>query len=59
MSSYWLAYFHLMKKSAKVQLYFGLGCVMMEFSYIQAAIQRTIDVSLTFMEYGFAKKITA
>jgi hypothetical protein len=29
--SYWLAHFHLMKKSAKVQLYFGLGCGMMEF----------------------------
>jgi hypothetical protein len=32
LSSYWLAHFHLMKKSAKVQLYFGLGCGMMEFS---------------------------
>ncbi len=31
LSSYWLAHFHLMKKSAKVQLYFGLGCGMMEF----------------------------
>ena len=31
LSSYWLAHFRLMKKSAKVQLYFGLGCGMMEF----------------------------
>ncbi len=28
---YWLAHFHLMKKFAKVQLYFGLGCRMVEF----------------------------
>ncbi len=33
LSSYWLAHFHLMKKSAKVQLYFGLGCGMMEFTF--------------------------
>ena len=31
LASYWLAHFHLMKKSAKVQLYFGSGCGMMEF----------------------------
>jgi hypothetical protein len=31
LSSYWLAHFHLMKKTAKVQLYFGLDCGMMEF----------------------------
>jgi hypothetical protein len=30
LSSYWLAEFHLMKKSAKVQLYFGLYCGMMK-----------------------------
>ncbi len=29
--SYWLAHFHLMKKSAKVQLYFGSGCRMLKF----------------------------
>jgi hypothetical protein len=27
--------------------------------YLQAAIQRTIDVSPAFMEYGMAKKIAA
>ncbi len=27
--------------------------------YMQAAIQRTIDVSPAFMEYGLAKKIAA
>jgi hypothetical protein len=31
LSSYWLAHFHLRKKSAKVQLYFGSGCGMMMF----------------------------
>jgi hypothetical protein len=31
LSCYWLAHFHLMKKSAKVQLYFGSGCGMMKF----------------------------
>ncbi len=31
LSSCWLAHFHLMKKSAKVQLYFGLGYGMMKF----------------------------
>jgi hypothetical protein len=31
LSSYWLAHFHLMKKSAKVELYFGSGCGMMTF----------------------------
>ncbi len=30
LSSYWLAHFHLMKKSAKVQLFFGSGCGMMK-----------------------------
>jgi hypothetical protein len=29
------------------------------FFYMQAAIQRTIDVSPAFMEYGLAKKIAA
>ncbi len=31
LSSYWLVHFHLMKKSAKVQLFYGLYCGMMEF----------------------------
>jgi hypothetical protein len=31
LSSYWPAHFYLMKKSAKVLLYFGLDCGMMEF----------------------------
>jgi hypothetical protein len=58
LSSYWLAHFHLMKKSAIVQLYFGLGYGMMKF-YLRAAIQRAIDASPAFMEYGLAKKIAA
>jgi hypothetical protein len=36
-----------------VQLYFGSGCGMMIF-YLRAAIQRTIDVSPAFMEYGLS-----
>ncbi len=31
MSSYWLEHFNFMKKSAKVLLYFGLDCEMLEF----------------------------
>jgi hypothetical protein len=31
LSSYWLAHFYLMKKSAKVLLYFGFVCGMLEF----------------------------
>jgi hypothetical protein len=32
LSSYWLAHFYLIKKSAKVLLYLGLDCGMMDFS---------------------------
>jgi hypothetical protein len=38
---------------------FWLGLRNDGIFYMQAAIQRTIDVSLAFMEYGLAKKITA
>jgi len=31
LSSYWLAHCNLMKKSAKVVLFFGLDCGLMEF----------------------------
>jgi hypothetical protein len=31
LSSYWLAHFHWMKKSAKVQLYFGSAYGMMKY----------------------------
>jgi hypothetical protein len=31
LSSHWLAHFHVMKKSAKVQLYYGMDCGMMGF----------------------------
>jgi hypothetical protein len=55
LSSYWLAHFNLMKKSAKVQLFFGLDCGMMAFFYLRAAIQRTIDVSPAFLEHGSAE----
>jgi hypothetical protein len=46
-----------MKKSTKVQLYFGLDCGIMEFFYLQAAIQRTIDISPAFLDHGSAKKM--
>jgi hypothetical protein len=48
--SYWLAQCFLMKKSTKVQLYFGLDCGMMEF--FTYAIQRTIDNFPAFLENG-------
>jgi hypothetical protein len=38
---------------------FWLGLRNDEVLHSQAAIQRTIDVSPAFMEYGLAKKITA
>jgi hypothetical protein len=57
MSSYWLAHFYLMKKSAKVQLYFGLDCEMLGILYSRAVIQRTIDISSAFLEHGSAEKI--
>jgi hypothetical protein len=56
--SYWLAHFHLMKKSAIVQLNFGLGCGMMEFFTFKPQ-SKEHDVSPAFMEYGLAKKIAA
>jgi hypothetical protein len=44
-----------MKKSAKVQLYvFWFGLRNDEIFFLRAAIQRTIDASPTFMEYGLA-----
>jgi hypothetical protein len=36
---------------------FRLGLRNEEILYLRAAIQRTIDASPTFMEYGLAKKI--
>ena len=33
LSCYWLVHFHLMKKSAKEHLYFGLDCGMMDASH--------------------------
>jgi hypothetical protein len=47
LSTDWQAHFYLMKKSAKVLLYFGLECGMLE-----------IDVSPAFLEHGLAEKIT-
>ncbi len=54
LSSYWLAHFYLMKKSATVFHYFGLHCVMyvgfIQLFYSRAVIQRTIVDSLTLLE---------
>jgi hypothetical protein len=49
LSSYWLAHFYLMKKSAKVR--------DVRILYSQAVIQRTIDVSPAFLEHSSAEKI--
>jgi hypothetical protein len=38
---------------------FWFGLRNDESFYLQAAIQRTIDASPAFMEYGLAKKIAA
>jgi hypothetical protein len=38
---------------------FWFGLRNDETFYLQAAIQRTIDASPAFMEYGLAKKIAA
>jgi hypothetical protein len=38
---------------------FWFGLRNDEILYLQAAIQRTSDASLAFMEYGLAKKIEA
>jgi hypothetical protein len=38
---------------------FWFGLRNDKFFYLRAAIQRTIDVSPAFMEYGLAKKIAA
>ncbi len=60
LSSYWLAHFYLMKKSAKVLHYSGLDCGMLEFLQIffsQAVIQRPIADFPAFLETGLAEEI--
>jgi hypothetical protein len=47
-----------MKKSAKVLLYFGLDCGMMEFFTCKPQSKEQL-MSPAFMEYGLAKKIAA
>jgi hypothetical protein len=46
-----------MKKSAKVQLYFGFGLQDVGILYSQAVIQSTIDVSPAFLVHGSVEKI--
>jgi hypothetical protein len=46
----------LMKKSAKVLLYIGIDCVMLESFTHETVIQRTIDVSPAFLEQGLAER---
>jgi hypothetical protein len=48
LSSYWLVHFYLMKKSAKVHALFWFGLWDVRILYLQAVIQRTIDVSPAF-----------
>jgi hypothetical protein len=59
LSSYWLAHFHLIKKIRQNVALFWFGLRNNEIFYLQAAIQKTIDASPAFMEYGLAKKIAA
>jgi hypothetical protein len=44
-------------RQSSALFWFGLRNV--EIFYLQAAIQRSIDASPAFMEYGLAKKIAA
>ncbi len=53
LSSYWLAHFHLMKNSAKVQLYIGLDCGMMEFFTYESQSKEQLIPHF----WGWAKKI--
>jgi hypothetical protein len=57
LSSYWLAHFYLMKKSAKLLcsiLVWIAGCWNL---HSKAVVQRTIDVSPALLEHGSTKKI--
>jgi hypothetical protein len=51
-----LSFDEKIRKSAAL---FWFGLRNDEILYLQAAIQRTIDASPAFMEYGLAKKIAA
>jgi hypothetical protein len=59
LSSYWLAHFHLMQKSAKKKSAALFWFVLWNdgIFYMRAAIHRTIDISPAFLEHGSAKKI--
>jgi len=52
LSSYWLAHFHLMKKSAKVQLYFGSGYGMMKS--FTCCLSRIMEYGLVKKDYGLS-----
>jgi hypothetical protein len=45
-----------MKKSTKVQLYFGLDCGMMEFFTYELQSKEKTDISPAFLEHGLAKR---
>ncbi len=49
LSSYWLAHFHLLKKSAKVLLYFGLDCQGLSNDSTLRLIQSGRTVPLNFL----------
>ncbi len=57
LSSYWLAHFYLMKKSARVLLYFGLDCGMLEFSLLTSHNPKNNWCPPAFLEHGSAEKI--
>jgi hypothetical protein len=45
------------EKSAKVLLYFGLDCGLLDLFYSQAVIPRTIVEFPAFLEHGSVEKI--
>jgi hypothetical protein len=59
LSSYWLAHFYLLKKSAKGLHYFGLDCWMLEFFKYSIHEPKYKEQLLTFvfLEHGSAEKI--
>ncbi len=58
LSFYWLAHFYLMKKSAKVLLYFDLDCEMLKFfTYEPWSNKQLMSTNNAFLKHGLAEKI--
>jgi hypothetical protein len=54
--SYWLAHFYLMKKSAKVLLYFGLYCGMLKFFTLKPQSKEQLMSLPNFFGARFGEK---